>query len=58
MKYLCLLLGVLLLVGALAAWIFYGRTSGDNGGGYVSIGIAGIIIAGWGISLHEREMNK
>ena len=55
MKYLCLILGVFLIAGALAAWIFYGKASGDAGGGYVFVGIAGAVIAGWGASMHERE---
>lgn len=56
MKYLCLIFGVALIAGALAAWIFYGKPSGDHGGGYVFVGIAGSIIAGWGASIHEREL--
>jgi hypothetical protein len=58
MKYLCLILGVFLIAGALAAWTFYGKASGDEGGGYAFVGIAGAIIAGWGASIHEREMDE
>ena len=58
MKCLCLIFGVLLIAGALTAWIFYGKTSNDQGVGYVFVGIAGAVIAGWGASIHEREMRK
>lgn len=58
MKYLCLLFGVLLIAGAMAAWMFYGLTHNDFGGGYAFVGAAGAIIAGLGISIHEKEMKK
>jgi uncharacterized membrane protein YeaQ/YmgE (transglycosylase-associated protein family) len=58
MKYLCLILGVFLIAGALAAWVFYGRTGNDQGFGYALVGIAGAIIAGWGASMHEREIGN
>lgn len=44
-----------MIAGALAAWVFYGRTGNDQGFGYALVGIAGAIIAGWGASMHERE---
>lgn len=58
MKYLCLILGVFLIAGAFAAWIFYGKTSGDSGAGYTFVGIAGSVIAVCGITIHEREMYR
>lgn len=58
MKYLCLILGFLLIVSALSAWIFYGKIGNDWGGGYVFVGIAGGLLAGWGITIHEKEMEK
>jgi uncharacterized membrane protein YeaQ/YmgE (transglycosylase-associated protein family) len=57
MKYLCFIFGVLLIAGALAAWVFYGKP-GEDGGGHAFVGIAGAVIAGWGVSIHERELEK
>lgn len=57
MKYLCLICGVLLIALALLSWIFYGHKNGDTGGGYVFVGIAGSIIVGWGVSLHDKDKN-
>lgn len=56
MKYLCLIFGVMLIAFALLAWIFYGQRNGDAGAGYVFVGIAGSFIAGFGMSLHEKEI--
>lgn len=56
MKYLCFICGISLIAFALLAWILYGSKNGDQGGGYVCVGIAGAVIAGWGISIHEKEM--
>ena len=58
MKYLAFIFGVLLIAGSLYAWIFYGKTSGDTGSGYIAVGIVGSIIAGWGVAIHEKEMNQ
>ena len=58
MKYLCLILGVFLIAGALAAWVFYGKTINDQGFGYALVGVAGATIAAWGASIHEREMEN
>jgi len=56
MKYLCFVSGVLLIALSLLAWIFCGLKNGDQGGGYVFVGIAGAFITVRGISLHEKEM--
>ncbi len=58
MKYLCLILGVFLIAGALAAWIFYGKPLGDTGGGYFLVGIAGAALSGFGLNIYEKEMEK
>jgi len=58
MKYICLICGVLLIALALLSWIFYGLKSGDQGAGYVFVGIAGAVIAGWGVSIYEKEMKR
>ena len=46
-----------MIAGALAAWVFYGKP-GEDGGGHAFVGIAGAVIAGWGVSIHERELEK
>jgi hypothetical protein len=56
MKYLCFIVGILFVVFAFGTWAFYGKDNSDNGFGYFAFGFVGLLIAGGGIAIHEKEI--
>jgi hypothetical protein len=54
MRYIAFICGFLLIIFSLLLWVFYGKSSGDHGGGYVFVGIAGAFMCGWSLEVYEK----
>ena len=59
MKYLCFLVGVLFIVGAFGAWLYFGQTTPpDKQGVFLLPGIVGCFLLGGGYALEANDKTK